>query len=381
MSSEDFYKLLGVPKGASQDEIKQAFKKKAKEYHPDRNPGKKEVEEKFKAINEAYEVLKDPDKRAAYDRYGKNGFNQTGGAGGFDPRQGFKQSDFRDFSDIFGNIFEDLMGGGANPHFDNTRGSDLRYNLNINLEEAYSGKERTIKYNTATSCDDCHGKGTKSKDGLASCLNCGGSGRSRIQQGFFMVEKTCRACGGTGKVIKNPCNSCGGQGRVEKEKTIKVNIPAGVEEGSKIRIAEGGEAGVMGGKTGDLYIFIHIKKHGLYKREGNDLICQVPIKMTTAALGGSIDIPGIDGNLLKINIPQGTQAGSILRLKSKGMTILRKNSHGDLLVEIKVEIPTRLTDKQKALLESFDLSAGEANHPESEGFFSKVKSFLSGLSK
>jgi len=383
MSAEDFYSLLGVSKGASQDEIKQAFKKKAKEYHPDRNPGNKELEEKFKAINEAHEVLKDPDKRAAYDSYGKNGYNQTGngGGGGFDPRQGFQQGNFRDFSDIFGNIFEDLMGGGANPHVDNTRGSDLRYNLNISLEEAYSGKEKTIKYHTAVSCDDCHGKGTKGKDGFTSCLNCGGTGRSRMQQGFFMVEKTCGACGGTGKVIKNPCNSCGGQGRVEKEKSIKVTIPAGIEEGSKIRITEGGEAGVMGGKTGDLYIFIHIKKHGLYSREGNDLICQVPIKMTTAALGGSIDIPGIDGNLLKIAIPSGTQAGSILRVKGKGMTFMKKGGYGDLLVEIKVEIPTKLTEKQKELLKAFDENSAQANHPESEGFFSKVKSFLSGLGK
>jgi molecular chaperone DnaJ len=202
-----------------------------------------------------------------------------------------------------------------------------------------------------------------------------------MQQGFFMVEKTCGACGGTGKVIKNPCKGCGGQGRVEKEKSIKVNIPAGIEEGAKIRVPEGGEAGVMGGKTGDLYIFIHIKPHSLYRRERNDLICKVPIKMTTAALGGAIDIPGIDGNLLKITIPAGSQDSSLLRLKGKGMTILRKPGHGDLLVEIKIEIPTKLTEKQKELLRAFDQSSGEANHPESEGFFGKVKSFLSGISK
>lgn len=376
--SADYYQTLGVSKEASQDEIKKAFRKKAMEYHPDRNQGDKEAEKKFKEVNEAYETLKDDQKRSAYDRYGHDSYK---GNGGFNPgggqQGGFNPNDFGDFSDVFGNIFEDLMGGARRPQYDNTKGSDLRYNLNITLEEAYHGKEQQIKYHTGVECSDCDGKGSKSKDSHMKCMNCGGSGRSRMQQGFFVVEKTCGACSGTGKVIKNPCNGCGGQGRVEKQRTINVTIPAGVEEGSKIRIAGAGEAGVMGGKTGDLYIVIHIKKHNLYQRYEDNLVCEVPIKMTTAALGGSIEIPGLDGNMIKISVPNGTQNDSMLRLKGKGMPVMKKSSHGDLMVKIKIEIPTKLTKKQKELLEEFENECGEDNHPEAEGFFSKIKNFWS----
>lgn len=382
--SADYYSTLGVSKNASQEDIKKAFRKKAMEFHPDRNQGNKDAEKKFKEVNEAYETLKDDQKRAAYDRYGHDGFKNAQN-GGFNPgagnSQGFSSGDFRDFSDVFGNIFEDLMGGARRPQYDNTKGSDLRYNLNITLEEAYHGKEQQIKYHTGVECDDCHGKGSKEKDSHMNCLNCGGTGRSRMQQGFFMVEKTCGACSGTGKVIKNPCRTCGGQGRVEKQRNINVNIPAGIEEGSKIRIPGAGEAGVMGGKPGDLYIFVHIKKHNLYEREDNDLICEVPIKMTTAALGGSIEIPGLDGHMIKIAVPAGTQSSSVLRLKGKGMPVMRKNSHGDLLVEVKIEIPTKLSKKQKDLLEAFDNECSQQNHPQSEGFFSKVRNFWSDITK
>ncbi len=381
--SADYYNALGVSKSASQEDIKKAFRKKAMEFHPDRNQGNKDAEKKFKEVNEAYETLKDDQKRAAYDRYGHDGFKNAQN-GGFNPgagSQGFSGGDFRDFSDVFGNIFEDLMGGARRPQYDNTKGSDLRYNLNITLEEAYHGKEQQIKYHTGVECDDCHGKGSKDKDSHMNCLNCGGTGRSRMQQGFFMVEKTCGACSGTGKVIKNPCRTCGGQGRVEKQRSINVTIPPGIEEGSKIRIPGAGEAGVMGGKPGDLYIFVHIKKHNLYEREDNDLICEVPIKMTTAALGGSIEIPGLDGHMIKISVPQGTQSSSVLRLRGKGMSVLRKNSHGDLLVEVKIEIPTKLSKKQKDLLEAFDNECSQQNHPQSEGFFSKVRNFWSDITK
>lgn len=378
--SADYYKVLGISKDASQDEIKKAFRKKAMEHHPDRNQGNKDAEKKFKEVNEAYETLKDEQKRAAYDRYGHDGFKNAQ-SGGFNPgsQSDFQSGNFSDFSDIFGNIFEDLMGGSRRPQYDNTRGSDLRYNLTITLEEAYHGKQQQIKYHTGVECDDCHGKGSKDKDSHVKCLNCGGSGRSRMQQGFFMVEKTCGACGGTGKVIKNPCKTCGGQGRVEKQRTINVIIPAGVEEGAKIRVPGAGEAGVMGGKAGDLYIFIHIKEHNLYMRQSSHLICEIPIKMTTAALGGVIEIPGLDGNMIKLSIPQGAQNESQLRLKGKGMP--HKNAHGDLFVKVKVEIPTQLTKRQKELLEEFEKECCNKNHPESEGFFSKIRNFWSDKKK
>ena len=372
--SVDYYQTLGVSKNASQDEIKKAFKKKAMEHHPDRNKGDKDSEKKFKEVNEAYETLKDDQKRAAYDRYGHDSYK---GSGGFN-QQGYHsgpQTDFGDFSDVFGNIFEDLMGGARRPQTDNTKGSDLRYNLNITLEEAYHGKEQQIKYHTGVECDSCDGKGSKSKDSHMKCMSCGGSGRSRMQQGFFVVEKTCGACSGTGKVIKNPCGTCGGQGRVEKQRTININIPKGIEEGSKIRVPGAGEAGVMGGKTGDLYVVVHIKNHNLYQRYEDNLICEIPIKMTTAALGGSIEIPGLDGKMIKISVPNGSQNDSVLRLKGKGMPIIKKSTYGDLMVKIKIEIPTKLTKKQKELLEAFENECDKENHPESEGFFSKIKNF------
>lgn len=375
--SVDYYQTLGVAKNASQDDLKKAFKKKAMEHHPDRNKGDKESEKKFKEVNEAYETLKDDQKRSAYDRYGHDSY-KGGGSSGFNPNQGQRsssQSDFGDFSDVFGNIFEDLMGGARRPQSDNTKGSDLRYNLNITLEEAYHGKEQQIKYHTGVECDICDGKGSKSKDSHMKCMSCGGSGRSRMQQGFFVVEKTCGACSGTGKVIKNPCGTCGGQGRVEKQRTINISIPKGIEEGSKIRVPNAGEAGVMGGKTGDLYVVVHIKNHNLYQRYDDNLMCEVPIKMTTAALGGSIEIPGLDGNMIKISVPNGSQNDSVLRIKGKGMPIIKKSTYGDLMVKVKIEIPTKLTKKQKDLLEAFENECDKDNHPESEGFFSKIKNF------
>jgi molecular chaperone DnaJ len=374
--SVDYYQTLGVSKDASQEEIKKAFRKKAMEHHPDRNQGDKNAEKKFKEVNEAYETLKDDQKRAAYDRYGHDSYKSGGGFNqGAGHEGGFHPGNFSDFSDVFGSMFEDLMGGARRPQYDNTKGSDLRYNLNITLEEAYHGKEQQIKYHTGVECNDCDGKGSKDKDSHMKCMNCGGSGRSRMQQGFFVVEKTCGACSGTGKVIKNPCRSCGGQGRVEKQRTINVTIPKGIEEGAKIRVPGAGEAGVMGGKTGDLYIVVHIKKHNLYQRYDDNLICEIPIKMTTAALGGTIEIPGLDGNMIKVSVPGGSQNADMLRLKGKGMPIIKKTSHGDLIVKIKIEIPTKLTKRQKELLEEFEKECKNENHPESEGFFSKIKNF------
>ncbi len=379
--SADYYTLLGVSKDAGQDEIKKAFRKKAMQYHPDRHKGDKEAETKFKEINEAYEVLKDEQKKAAYDRYGHDAFKNNGGRPSGGGHSGFSTGDFNDFSDIFGNIFEDLMGGARRPQYDNTKGSDLRYNLNITLEEAYHGKQQNIKYHTGVECGDCHGKGSADKDSKMNCLNCGGTGRSRIQQGFFMVEKTCGACGGTGKVIKNPCRTCGGQGRVEKQKSINITIPKGVEDGMKIRMPNEGEAGVIGGKAGDLYIFIHVKKHNLYARDGNNLHCEVPIKMTTAALGGTIEIPGLDGNMVKVTVPPGTQNDAKLRLKNKGMPIMKRDAHGDLMIHVRVEVPTKLTKKQIELLEQFENESDNSNHPESEGFFKKMRNFWTDMTK
>lgn len=379
----DYYKTLGVSKDASQEEIKKAFRKKAMEFHPDRNQGNKDAEKKFKEVNEAYETLKDDQKKAAYDRYGHDNFKNAQ-SGGFNPGYGgnddFQSGNFSDFSDIFGNIFEDLMGGARRPQYDNTKGSDLRYNLTITLEEAYHGKQQNIKYHTGVECDDCHGKGSKDKDSHMQCKNCGGTGRARMQQGFFVVEKTCGACGGVGKVIKNPCRTCGGQGRIEKQRSINVTIPKGIEEGAKIRVPGAGEAGVIGGKSGDLYIFIHIKKHNLYERNGEHLLCEVPIKMTTAALGGFIEIPGLDGHMIKITIPHGTQNHDKLKIKGKGMPV--KSQHGDLIVKVRIEIPTQLTKKQKELLEEFEKECvNHNNHPESEGFFSKIKNLWSDMKK
>ncbi|MBA8667500.1 molecular chaperone DnaJ [Holosporaceae bacterium 'Namur'] len=382
MSKQDYYQTLGVSKSASKEELKKAYRKLAMQYHPDRNQGDKEAEKKFKEINEAYEILKDDDKKAAYDRFGHSAFQNGsgGGAGSRGNGGGFDYSgDFSDLNDLFGGIFNEFMGGGARTSSrDMGRGSDLRYNLSISLEEAYSGAKQNVKYKTAVKCETCSGKGSKSGN-VANCSTCNGSGRIRAQQGFFTVERTCHTCSGSGKIIKDPCTSCRGEGRVIKEKTILVNIPAGVEDGMRIRVANEGEAGLRNAPSGDLYIFVSIKNHKFFEREGYQLFCSIPIKMTTAALGGVLEVPTLDGKSAKITIPQGTQSGTQFRLKGKGMPIMKTPGHGDLIVKVIVEIPVKLSKKQKELLEEFEKENSSGCNPQTESFFAKVKGLWDDL--
>lgn len=387
MSKQDYYQLLGVERGVSADELKKAYRKLAMQYHPDRNPGDKEAERKFKEVSEAYEVLKDEQKRAAYDRYGHAAFEQggfgaggfggggAGGAGGFDPHT--------DFADIFSDLFGDFMGGGGRAGgarggaAANTRGADLRYNLAVSLEEAFSGKQQKIQFTTAVSCKSCKGSGSKDGSAPTTCNTCRGAGRVRMQQGFFTMEKTCTACHGMGKVVSNPCNSCAGEGRVRKEKTLSVTIPEGVEEGTRIRLAGEGEMGFRSGPAGDLYIFVSIKQHPFFVREGNDIHCKVPVKMTTAALGGSVEVPSIEGGRTRVTIPAGAQSGDQFRLKKKGMPVMRGGGRrGDMYIHALVETPTRLTKRQKELLEEFESLDERGAYQQSEGFFKKVKEFF-----
>jgi molecular chaperone DnaJ len=379
MAKSDFYQTLGVAKSASDDELKKAYRKLAMQHHPDKNPGDKKAEEKFKEISHAYDVLQDPQKRAAYDRYGHDAFTQggMGGAGG-----GHAGAGGFDFSGGFADIFEDLFGmGGGRSGGGNTgpaRGSDLRYNLNITLEEAFKGKQETIKVTTAVACETCAGTGAEKGSKPVTCTTCNGSGRIRATQGFFTVERTCATCGGNGKMIKNPCKPCAGSGRVRKEKTLSVSIPAGVEEGTRIRLSNEGEIGPRGGTAGDLYIFLSVKPHKLFERNGADIHCSVPIKMTDAALGGNIEIPTIDGAHVKVTIPEGTQHGHQMRLRGKGMTILRSSARGDMYIHTLVETPVKLSKKQRELLKEFE-KAGEHTSPESESFFAKIKEFWGDL--
>ena len=370
MAKQDFYELLGVKREASGDDIKKAFRKLAMQCHPDRNPGDKQAEQRFKDINEAYDVLKDEQKRAAYDRYGHAAFEQNG-RGDF----GFAAGGF---ADIFEEMFGSMMGGRGNGG--GNRGSDLRYNLEITLEEAFKGRETQIRVPTLATCDACQGSGAEAGSKPVNCPTCRGIGRVRTQQGFFTMERTCPACHGAGKVIDKPCRSCGGQGRVRKEKTLAVTIPPGVEDGTRIRLAGEGEAGLRGGGNGDLYIFLAVKAHPLFQREGANIHCRVPIAMPVAALGGTIEVPTIDGSRAKVTIPPGTQSGHQFRLRGKGMTVLRSTARGDMFAQVSVETPVHLTKRQQELLREF-AKEGDANrtHPESEGFFAKVKEFFEDL--
>jgi molecular chaperone DnaJ len=365
-SQRDYYETLGVNRNASDDELKKAYRKLAMQYHPDKNPGDKKSEEKFKEISHAYDILSDAQKKAAYDRFGHAAFN--GGAGG--GYAGGDASGF-DFGAGFADIFEDLFGNlsgrrGQNPS-GQTRGSDLRYNLQVSLEEAYKGKQETIHVTTSTSCEACHGSGGEKGTKPVTCPTCHGSGRIRASQGFFTIERTCHTCQGLGKIIKDPCRICAGTGRVRKEKTLAVNIPAGVEEGTRIRLAGEGEVGLRGGTPGDLYLFVSVKPHPFFKRDGADLHAIVPIRMTTATLGGSIEVPTIDGGKVKVTIPEGTQSGHQFRLRGKGMTVLRSSAHGDMYIHTKVETPVKLNRKQRELLKEFD-QTGAGTSPESERF-------------
>ena len=379
MTEKNYYKILGVNKDASADEVKKAFRKLALKHHPDKNQGNKESEKKFKEINEAYEILKDDQKRAAYDRYGSAGFQNSGS--GFQSQAG----GFEDFADVFGDIFGDFMGRGGpsskQQRANQFRGSDLRYNTEITLENAYKGLDRNIKFRTAIKCDECTGKGTKAKTGTTNCNACHGSGKVRYQQGFFMIEKVCASCSGSGVMIKDPCKKCRGEGRYEKEKSLSIHIPKGIDNGAKIRVSGEGEAGVRGAVAGDLYIHISVKPHEFYQRDHANLHCSVPVKMTTAVLGGYIEIPTIDGNIAKINVPTGTQFGTKLRMQNKGMPIINSSRNGDIYVNVNVELPIKVTSKQKELLEEFDKINQAGANPKSEGFFDKVKNFVSDFNK
>jgi molecular chaperone DnaJ len=380
MAKRDYYEVLGVSKGASADELKKAYRTKAKELHPDRNSDNPKAEEQFKEVNEAYEALKDPDKKAAYDRFGHAAFD-GGMGGGRHGGFGGGQGDFASaFSDVFDDLFGDFMGGGqrGGGRQRATRGSDLRYNLRVSLEDAYSGSQKTINVPTAVGCETCNGTGAESGAEPQTCPTCAGMGKVRAQQGFFTVERTCPTCSGMGQIIKNPCKKCGGAGRVEKDRSLSINIPAGVETGTKIRLAGEGEAGLRGGPTGDLYIFMEVQEHPLFQREGPHLFCHVPVSMASAALGGDIEVPTIDGGRSRVKIPAGSQSGRQMRLRSKGMPMLRGGGHGDMLIELAVETPVNLTSRQKELIKEFD-KLSEDNNPESSSFFSKVKNFWDSM--
>ncbi len=376
MSKRDYYDQLGITKGASAAEIKKAFRKKAMELHPDRNKGDDTAETKFKEVNEAYDCLKDPDKKAAYDRYGHAAFEGGMGAGGgFGGRGG--GPDFGSaFSDVFDDLFGDFTGRGGSQR--PARGSDLRYNLSVSLEEAFSGKHETIKVNASVNCEGCSGTGAENGSEPSTCPTCSGMGKVRAQQGFFTVERACPTCNGRGNIITNPCNTCSGSGRQQRERSLSVNIPAGVETGTRIRLAGEGEAGSRGGPTGDLYIFIEVNDHDIFEREGPNIYCRIPVTMTTAALGGEIEVPTIDGGKSRVKIPSGSQSGTQMRLKGKGMPGLRSSAKGDLFLEISVETPVNLSPKQKELLKEF-ASMGKNNSPESQNFFGKVKGFWEGM--
>lgn len=381
--AQDYYETLGVARDADAKAIKSAFRKLAMKYHPDQNQGDASAEQKFKEIGEAYEVLSDEQKRAAYDRFGHAAFQNGGGAGpgGMGGGQGFSSGAF---SDIFDDIFGEFMGGaqrGAaggqrrNPG----RGADLKHELTISLSEAFAGKKATLTIPSSEACESCEGSGANPGSSPKTCTTCHGAGRVRAQQGFFTVERTCPTCQGQGQIIADPCKDCGGQGRVRKNRTLQVEIPAGVEDGTRIRLAGEGEAGVRGGPFGDLYLFIHVKDHDLFERDGPNLYCAATVPMTTAALGGEIEVPVIDGSRVKIKIPPGAQTGKRFRLRQKGMSQLRRKDRGDLYVELQVETPVDLTAKQKQLLQEFCDAGGDDRCPQSKGFLGKAKDFWDSM--
>jgi molecular chaperone DnaJ len=376
MAKRDFYEILGVNKSSSADEIKKAYRKKAMQYHPDKNPGDKTAEAKFKEAAEAYEVLKDDQKKAAYDQYGHSAFEGgMGGRGGFG---GFGSQQFNDFSDIFsafGDIFGDMGGrgrGAGRKRSAAVDGSDLRYNVNIDLKEAFEGKTEKIHFSASTKCDSCGGSGAEGKSKAEECSYCKGSGTVRAQQGFFVVERTCSHCNGAGEIIKNPCKTCKGTGRTNKNRTLSVKIPAGIDNGNRIRLSGEGEAGMRGGRAGDLYVFVNVKNHPFFERNGADLYCEMPLGLTTAILGGSIDVPLIDGKKASIKIPDGTQTGNKFRLKGKGMEVMNAGGRrGDLYVVIKINTPKHLNSEEKKLFQKLDETLSKKEEKETTGFFKK----------
>jgi molecular chaperone DnaJ len=377
-TKRDYYDVLGVGKAASDQEIKAAFRRLAKECHPDRCNGDSTSEKRFKEVNEAYEALKDPQKRAAYDRFGHAAFE-----GGMRGMGGHSHGFGADFSASMSAMFDDLFGefmGQRRPRQRSARerGADLRYNMEIALAEAYEGKTAQIRVPTSVTCEACAGSGAKTGTAPSTCRSCGGGGKVRAAQGFFTIERTCPSCQGRGEVIETPCQSCNGSGRVTRERILSVTIPEGVEDGTRIRLAGEGEAGLRGGPAGDLYIFLSIKPHEFFQRDGADLFCRVPIAMTTAALGGQIEVPTIDGGKSKVKIPEGTESGKQFRIRLKGMPVLRSNQQGDLYIQVEVETPKSLTRKQRELLKEFENASNESTSPASTGFFSRVKEFFEG---
>lgn len=383
MSKRDYYETLGISKSATSDEIKKAYRKLAMKYHPDQNQDSQEAEAKFKEITEAYEVLKDDQKKSAYDRFGHSAFDNNAGGG----RGGFGQGGFagfgqggagfggfqNEFSDIFGDFFSDVMGGnrGQKPQF-NQRGSDLKYNISISLEDAFKGVKKKISFKTHLKCSTCSGKASKKPDGLQTCSTCQGHGSVRVQQGFFAIEQLCSSCNGQGKTLKDPCSSCHGNGRVEGTKEIQVEIPAGIEDGNRIRFTGDGEAGLRNGPSGDLYVFVAVKPHDVFKVDGYDIHARVPVSFTLAALGGEVEVPTIDGSNVSLKIPAGTQNGDKLRLKDKGMSKVRSSSRGNMISHIFVEVPKKLNSNQKELLEQLSKEFGD-KHKNSESLFDKMK--------
>lgn len=383
MSKKDYYELLGVAKTASADEIKKAYRKLAMKHHPDQNKDNKQAEEKFREINEAYDVLKDDQKRSAYDRFGHAAFDQFAGGqpgGGFQGAGGFGAGGF---SDIFDELFRNMSGGGGGGRQRSSsamQGSDIQYEHEITLEQAYSGTTANIRYMTAVGCKSCKASGSENSAPPVTCSTCHGYGQVRAQQGFFTIERTCHVCQGMGQKIEHPCKSCSGSGRTRQEKTVDVKIPAGVDEGTRIRVPGAGEAGMRGAHAGDLYVFITIHSHRFFKRHGHDILCRIPLPMTTAALGGEIEVPTIDGSRAKVKIPAGTQGQHQFRLRGKGMSILRSANRGDMYIEALIETPMNLTKRQKELLEEFStIGKTETNSPQSTGFFKKVKDFWNDL--
>ena len=370
MPKRDYYDTLGVQRGASDSDLKAAYRKLAMKHHPDRNPGDKHCEHRFKEVNEAYEVLKDPDKRAAYDRFGHAAFEHGMGGGG----PGFGA----DFASTFADIFDDFFGMGRRTARGSgrERGADLRYNMEISLEESYYGKSAQVRIPTSVTCEICSGTGAKSGTKPKPCPTCGGYGKVRHAQGFFTLERTCLTCQGRGQVIEDPCPACAGAGRVTRERTLSVNIPPGVEDGTRIRLAGEGEAGVRGGPAGDLYIFLSIATHDFFQRDGADLHCRAPISMVIATLGGEFEVPTIDGGKTRVKVPEGTQSGRRFRLSAKGMPVLRSKQMGDMYVQVVVETPQKLTKRQRELLGEFEKLCSKETHPESSGFFGRVKEFF-----
>ncbi len=374
MADQDYYELLGVSRNASASDIKKAYRKKALQYHPDKNPDDPKAEEVFKEISEAYEVLKDPEKKSTYDQYGHAAYKQSargGGAGGFhDP--------FDIFKEVFGSgggIFEEFFGGGSSTRGGAHRGSDLRYDLEISLEEAAKGVSKEISYRRAVACNRCEGSGAEPGSSSVGCSTCGGNGQVTSSRGFFSVRQTCPACHGTGVVMENPCKKCQGDGRVTETSKVKLNIPPGVETGSKLRSSGNGEAGSLGGVSGDLYVVIHLREHDIFERHGDDLFCEIPIKFTLAVLGGTIDLPTLSGKA-SLKIPAGTQSGTTFRLRDHGVTNLRSGRKGDQLVRVQIEVPLKLKADQRNKLEDFAVACGDAENPVGESFLKKAKRFF-----